>query len=119
MTDTYPRKVIKSPSPQVFHSVLTTRVQTSFLDDRIDHLDSIICVRDKLLDGVIDDGALTHHQTFTNTMAKGGGDLRCWSLTNGPIPFLGGPSSSASFFLLVVALRTTLGIDANVSHYCL
>ena len=50
---------------------------------------------------------------------EGEGDLRCWTPMDGLVPFLGGRSSLDSLFLLLDALRTILGVDADISPCCL
>ena len=86
--------------------MLTTGVQIHLLDDRIDHLDGIVFMRDKPLDG-----ALAHHQTFANPMAYGWRGFLLLTPTDGPVPFLGERSTLASFFLFKETLGTTSGID--------
>ena len=51
--------------------MLPTGVQIRLLDDQIDHFDGILLMRNKPLDGIINDGAFTRHQTLASTMSRG------------------------------------------------
>ena len=66
---TYLRQIIKARGFQIFIGMLTTRVSIRLLDDRVDHLDGIIFMYDKPLDGAGVDGALAHHQALINLVA--------------------------------------------------
>ena len=58
---TYLWQVVEARSPQVLQSMPLTRIQVHLLDDRSDHLDGVIFMSNKPLDGVRINGTFPRH----------------------------------------------------------